>query len=265
MTAPKRGGKPQKYVITPEVEAWLRGRYNTAVRGRVAELAQELGWPAWAVKKAARKLGLTRPWPADRRAWTANEEATLRGLIGQRSIKWIAKRLGRGETSVILKAKRLGLKRRVRAGYSATDLSQVIGCDVKTVTRWIEAGLLSARRFGSRRANDTYVIQPVAIYRFLREHRWQYRLDQVDQDWFLDFVFAPCAPVGDADRQTELVEDELAAARREEPEVYLPTPERIAEETARIRAKHGQHNGLARWQNRAVRSVQRATATEGGT
>lgn len=251
----KRRSKPVKWRVTAEVAEVLRGRYDGKVPGRAAEIAAELGWPTWAVKKAACRLGLTRPWPKDRRAWTPAEEDLLRGLVGQRTPAWIAKRLGRGETSVTLKIKRMGLSRRAARGYSARDFARVMGCDEKVVTRWIETGRLRARRYGSRHHNDRYVIDPPAILRFLVEHRWDYRLDQVDQDWFLDFVFAAIRPDAQGllpdDEQLDLA-DEHAAARQAEPDVYLPTPETIRRETERIRRGHGHHGTLAGGQNRTA-------------
>jgi hypothetical protein len=239
----KRGGREKKYFVTPEVEAVLRERYDSKVRGRIGEIAASLGWPAWAVKKAAARLGLARPWPADRRDWTPEEEDLLRGLVGQRTAKWIARRLGRGETSCVLKIKRMGLSRRCRHGYSAQDLGHVMGVNVKAVTGWIGRGLLVARRMGSLHPNDPYVIEPAAILRFLRDHRWQYRLDKVDQDWFLDMVFSAMGLPADHQEEMEVL-DELAEARRAEPEVFLPSPSAIRAATARIRAGHAKASRL---------------------
>jgi hypothetical protein len=259
MTTGKRGGRKKKYVVTPEVEALLRERYDSKVRGRTCELAEAIGWPVWAVKKAASRLGLARPWPKDRRDWTPEEENLLRGLVGQRTVRWIARRLGRGETSCVLKIKRLGLSRRCRHGYSAQDLSRVMGVDVKAVTGWIGRGLLAARKMGSLHPNDPWVIEPMAILRFLKNHRWQYRLDKVDQDWFLDMVFTPIDWPEERQEEMETL-DELAESRRLEPEVYLPTPDAIRAETARIRAAHLKAGQLDGWQNTVIARLKGARA-----
>jgi hypothetical protein len=237
-------------VIDERVKQLLTDRYDSKIRGRVAEIAAELGWPAWAVKKAASKLGLARPWSKDRRNWTPAEEAFLRRWQGARSAGWIARQLGRGETSVVLKFRRLGLSRRVRVGYTSRDLGLCMGVDQATVCGWIERGLLAARRRGSSHPADWYQIEPVAILRFLREHRWQYRLDKVDQDWFLEFVFSALPAetreaVESADRQLELVESD-GAMRREPPHVYLPTPERIRREAEKLRERQFRRAGLSR-------------------
>jgi len=190
-----RGGKP-KYVVTDQVEAVLRACYDSTVPGRAAEIAAEIGWSRCAVKKAATKLGLTRPWPADRRSWTSAEDAVLVEWQGLHSARSIGKKIGRGETSVILRMKRLGLSRRVRNGYSARDLARCFGVDDKVVCRWCDQGWLSSARQGTRRANDVRRISRAAVLDFIREHREQYVLRKVDQAWFLDLV------LGSADQQT---------------------------------------------------------------
>jgi len=60
-------GKRRKYLVDEPVKRLLTERYDSRVKGRVAELAAELGWPDWAVKREALKLGLSRPQSADRR------------------------------------------------------------------------------------------------------------------------------------------------------------------------------------------------------
>lgn len=54
----KHQRKRVKYELTVEREALIRERYDSHVRGRSAEIAGSLGWPAWVVKRFARELGL---------------------------------------------------------------------------------------------------------------------------------------------------------------------------------------------------------------
>jgi hypothetical protein len=183
-----RAPKRTKYVLDGALIEVLRQRYDTRVRGRVAQIAGQLGWPTFAVKRAAHLLGLSQPWPADRRDWTAAEVAELQKWLGVRSAAWIAERLGRGLTSVALKIKRLGLSRRIIEGYTQRSLAECFGVDDHTVARWIGLRYLGGRRDGTDRPNDTIRISEVEVLRFLRSHRLEYRLDKVDQTWFLGLV-----------------------------------------------------------------------------
>lgn len=183
-----RGRKTTKYPLTPEVEELLRSRYDTRVRGRAAEIARQLGWPTWMVKKTARKFGLTRPAPASRRDWTAEEIQVLRTWQGLRSAKWIGRRIDRSETSVVLKFKRMRLSRRIRWGYTIGDLSRCFGVDPHTIDRWLRYGWLDARPQGTARRHDIQRVSEKSVLEFVTKHRLQYRIDRVDQDWFLGLV-----------------------------------------------------------------------------
>lgn len=236
-----RRPKPAKYKIDARVKSLLKERYDSKVRGRTAEIAAELGWPVWAVKRTAVKLGLTRPWSKDRRAWTADEEEFLRTWQGLRGPKWIGKRLGRGPTSVILKMKRLGLNRRIRDGYSINNLGELMGVDSHTVDRWVKRGFLSVTCQGTRRQHDIRRVSRDVLLAFLKTYHEEYRLDKVDQAWFLDLVFGSQAAVS----PTAPIEDlragfQIAEAKREN----APTPAQIAKQTAAIRDTWTDENGV---------------------
>jgi len=214
---PRHRGKGRKYVVTAAVEAVLRDLYDSNIPGRCGEVAAEIHWPEWAVKRAARELGLTRPWPRDRRNWTAMETAFVWRWAGRRSPEWMARRLNRGVTSIILKINRLHLSRRIREGYTARDLASLLGVDGKTICRWIAAGWIEARRQGTASPSDPWIIEEAALMPFIREHRADIDLRKVNQEWFLDLVLGQRI---DADDHTD---------------TYLPTRAEIERQTAMIR------------------------------
>lgn len=220
--------KRRKYRLDEATVRLIESRYDSHVMGRAAEIGQELGWPTWAVKRAALKLGLTRPWPADRRAWTGEEVIELKRFQGLRSAKWIARRLGRGPTSVILKMRRLGLDRRVRNGYTMRDLARCFGVESHLVAEWIKRGWIVGTREGTPRPNDAIRIQEATILDFVRAHREEFRLARVDQAWFLGLVL-------DGPRTPEALVRGLVEAAR-----VAPPPAVIARRAAAIRRANGE-------------------------
>ena len=55
--------KRTKYVLDGRVQELLREKYDTRVRGRVAEIAAELHWPKSAVTRAAHAWDSAGPGP----------------------------------------------------------------------------------------------------------------------------------------------------------------------------------------------------------
>jgi len=173
----------------------VRERYNGKIKHRAREIAQDLGWPTWVIKKRAQQLGLC--YPVDRKNWTEKETRFLWNHAGRRTLHWIAKQLGRSETSTVLKLKRMKISRRFREGYTLRSLELCFGCDHHAIDRWIRDGWLKGRRRGTRRNGnggrgqgpaDPWVFSDEAILRFIKEHSMAFRLDKVDQFWFMDLV-----------------------------------------------------------------------------
>ena len=190
-----RGRTSTKYVWTPERDQLLRERYDGKVKGRAASIAAGLGWPPWQIKRRAAQLGLC--YPADRRDWTAQEERFLWQHAGRRHLHWMATQLGRSETSVVLKLKRMQISRAWREGYTLRDLELCFGCDHHPIDRWIRQGWLQGRRRGTRRTGsggrgngpaDAWYFTDEDLVRFVRSYPAAFRLDKVDQHWFLDLV-----------------------------------------------------------------------------
>jgi len=192
-------GHLKKYQWTPERDQVLRERYDGRIAGRAAAIGASLGWPAWVIKKRATTLGLTHP--AQRRDWTATEETFLLEHVGSRLTPWIAKQLRRTETSVVLKLKRMKISRRFRDGYTLSELELCFGVDHHSIDRWIREGKLVGRRRGTRRSAaggrpleggagpaDAWYFTDEDLLRFVREHPTAFRLDKVDQVWFMDLI-----------------------------------------------------------------------------
>ena len=181
-------GKKKKYRWTPELDAVLKRSYDGRVKRRAAEILTRLGWPTWVIKKQAAVLGLT--YSFDRRDFTAKEVSFIEEWTGSRPSAWIAKHLHRSIASVVLKQKRMKICRRVRLGYTVHELSLCFGVDHHGIDRWIHEGKLNAARLGTARPHDTWRVEDEDILRFIEAHPMAFRLDKVDQVWFLDLLTA---------------------------------------------------------------------------
>lgn len=189
----RKRSKPPKYLWTSERDAIVRARYDGKVKGRASEIAAELGFPDWAVKKRAAHLGVC--YHVDRNDWTKEEERFLLDWAGDRDAAWIAKKLGRPLASVVLKFKRMKISRRVRKDtYTMTELQLCFGTDHHVIQRWIREGKLQVRKRGTARlpqqGGDTYDVRESDILAFIQSHPMAFRLDKVDQVWFLDLMLA---------------------------------------------------------------------------
>lgn len=181
-----RGKRPMKYVWTPELDAILKAEYDGKIRYRAAAIASRLGWPAWVIKKRAGVLGLAVP--ADRRDWTPKETRFVSFYAGHRTTLWMARRLRRSESSVVLKLKRMKISRRIRKGYTMRDLELCFGVDHRPIERWVRQGLLTIRHRHPKRPHPTWWVKDEDILAFIQGHPMAFRLDKVDQFWFMDLI-----------------------------------------------------------------------------
>ena len=184
-----------KWIWTPERDQILRDRYDGRVKGRAGEVARSLNFPRWAVAKRAAILGLSHA--EHRKDWTPKEERFLWEHAGSRHVYWMAKQLRRTLTSVVLKLKRMRISRRWREGYTLRELELCFGCDHHAIDRWIKDGWLRGRRRGTHRTGpggrgngpaDPWVFSDAGLLRFIQAHPLAFRLDKVDQLWFMDLV-----------------------------------------------------------------------------
>lgn len=140
------------------------------------------GWPRYALKCEAIRLGIcTRD---HRRQWTAAEVAFVGEMAGKVSLKRIAKELGRSVESVESKTEDLKLSRKIRDGYSVSDLAEMLGVHRAKAEGWMRRGLMGRmREVSGYRASENHVVA------FLRRYREEYDLRRVDQGWFTSVVF----------------------------------------------------------------------------
>ncbi len=183
----------RKYEFSAELLDELQRAYcvrsKRELTAALDRLERMVGWPRWTFIVEAKRRG----WiTADhRREWTAEETARLREMMGRRSVKAIARALGRTHESVKSKACALELSARVREGYTIEDLVQCFGTRRGKVRHWIERGLLGrvTRNGIEVRVSERFVA------RFIREHAAEYDLRRVDQCWFKGMVFAPLGDI----------------------------------------------------------------------
>jgi len=181
--------KRAKYVWTLAKDEIMRREYDPKIRGRAQDIADKFGWPKWVIKKRAARLGLAHS--EDRRAWTEEEERFLLFNAGHRHINWMAKELGRTETSVVVKLKRMKISRAMREGYTLRELELCFGMDHRVIERWAREGKLRVRKrdyeTGAHRSRP-WAVTDAALLEFVRDYPLEFRLDKVDQVWFMDLI-----------------------------------------------------------------------------
>jgi len=139
-------------------------------------------WPRHAFYWEADRLGVRTH--GRRRRWTPEDVQYLEESVGSISLTGMAKRLGRTPGSVRAKIEALQLSRRVREGYTLSDLCLVFGVPADKGRAWLRRGLL-----GTVHANGSLRVKAQAVDRFIREYPGEYDLRRVDQMWFKGMVF----------------------------------------------------------------------------
>jgi hypothetical protein len=193
-----KGGRPPGFTWTTERDQVLRDRYDGKIRGRVVEVAHQLGTSEEIVKRRAAALGLCR-WVSEDAAWSSADVAILETWLGRRPVPWIHRRYFANRTlnAVVCKVARLHLSRRVDpGGLTMSELCECMGHGAPIIKRWVASGRLKAKRIGEEHERS-YVFTPAQVLDFLRSHPTAYRLDKVDQLWFLDLVFNGAKPKRD--------------------------------------------------------------------
>lgn len=184
----RRGGVPQKYVLTPEIrERILRDYKSDGATG----IADDLGVPKWRVQRWAAEIGLSR---TKEPFWSEDEIEYLREHYGRMSNLKIAKHLGRTKAAVHLKAKRLSIRGWAKDASCSRDLAILLGVDDHRVLRWIERGWLDASQDcpgGVWRFSDK------ALRAFLRDHGYALDLSRVEAGWLMELAFGKSEWRGD--------------------------------------------------------------------
>jgi hypothetical protein len=129
------------HIWTEEEKAVVRQNY----RGTCAsadEIAELLGVTRYAVKGQASNMGICQQKSPN---WTREEMRILKENIHRKSVRQIAKILGRSDNAVKVKATRLKLQLRKRTGwYTKAEVAEICGVDHKNVQAWIDSGALPA-------------------------------------------------------------------------------------------------------------------------
>ena len=187
-----RGGIAQKWTLDTPRRRLILARYD----GRsetITELADCLQVPRYVVKKWGRQLGLARQKEA---RWTDEELDYLEHAHGRVGTAQIARHLGRTQTAVKLKMKRLGL-RKSGEGYTMRGLCAGLGCDHHKALKWIENGWLrGARRHSERldvQGGDMWYFSDAAIRDLVRNHPTEVDQRRVEWIWLVDVLTAPTA------------------------------------------------------------------------
>jgi hypothetical protein len=105
--------------------------------------------PRWHFLRVAQKFGVSKPKPP---RWTEQEVTVLVIKRHRFSPKEMAEHLGRSETAVRLKLKRLGYTwiRGVEGFFTARALGRIFGVESKTVAWWMDVGWLEGSRYPTR-------------------------------------------------------------------------------------------------------------------
>lgn len=127
---------------------WLENEYDIVRReynGRnetSKRIADKLGVTLYAVKGQAARMGIMMDKSPD---WTDNEIEKLTELITQYAPITVSRILHRSINSIVVKAKRLGLSRRIRDGwYTKKDVCEILGVDHKKIQGYMDRGELKA-------------------------------------------------------------------------------------------------------------------------
>lgn len=195
---PKPSEGRRKYKADARIAELIREAYAQGEAARKAGekrayltiLAEQIGWPYWAVQAEGRRLGVTRIKESN---WSAEEL-----LILERNSHWtpstIRKRLKergyyRSLNAIEVKRNRLNLFN--SSGYmSPHDLARhCFGVSPDVVKRWVNKGWLRAMERKDVERDDTcHWIKPEWVYEFVVKHPLAFDIKKVDQLWFIDLL-----------------------------------------------------------------------------
>ena len=121
------------------------------------------------------------------RHWSVDEVSYLEEWYGRMADDRLAEKLGRPVLGIRLKAKRLRLRKR-NTGLTATRVAKIFAIDPKAVVRWIEGGLLRARRGYAVGPNRTWHVTDEALEEFIRERGQYVDVDRMPEGWWRDLA-----------------------------------------------------------------------------
>jgi len=181
---PHKSGKKAKYVFTEEMDERIRDTYDSK-RETIEMLVRAFGFPDYAIKQRATILGVTRFRP---RNWTADEINFLKQNLHLLSLSTLAQKLGRSETAIRLKAKRLRINKGDR-GFTQRSLCEVLGVDHHKVEYWRAQGwLIGMRRNTKRTTFDYWHFDPEDVRSFIVGHPYEVNLRRVEPLTFIEIL-----------------------------------------------------------------------------
>ena len=166
------GKRIRKHTWTVEDEAYLRREYDCD--GQSADrIASHIGVTANAVRTRAKKLGIAR-----RHYFYTDEELDyIRENYNRMTTAKIARKLGRGVSSIRQMAYNMQIQKRDRDGwFTKQEVGEILGVDNSWIDRRIKGGCeLEMKRFNSEDAprhvgyNPWYITEK-ALRKFIRTY-----------------------------------------------------------------------------------------------
>ena len=169
------------YAWTPELDEELRDIYATSASRRqlalrMSALVERTGFPRTAFQGRTNKLNLRFCF---RKSYTPAEVDYIEQNVGPKSIREVAKDLGRSWHAVAVKSRELGISAVARRdGYTATQFAELLGVTDYLVEQW-ERWKWISRSDNGRFSNRTMRI-------FLREHIDVVNMRRADHVWLAD-------------------------------------------------------------------------------
>jgi len=225
----------QKYVLSEQQKFFLLELYDGTTE-RIEMLARHHlfhGVPRWKMRQWAVELGLARS--RDPR-WTKEDENYLERNLHRESVQDIADHLGRTDTAVKLKAKRLGVNKCDQEGYTQRGLCAGLGCNHRKIKRWISNGWLKgSRRQTERAVDDTWYFSDFAIYQFIKEHPEEIDPRRADWLWLVDIMAGGVGELGhefeSAPRTNRFLHPPATPSSEEHARMRVEYPEKLRSAT----------------------------------
>jgi DNA-directed RNA polymerase specialized sigma subunit len=193
----QRGGPAQKHFLSDEGRQLILDHYDSQPK-TIDWLVEQLSPPGQRIPrhviiKWAGQLDIAR---AKDPPWSKDDERYLRNALHHVGPKAIARTLGRTETAVRIKAKRLGLRKIVTGGgFTLRAVCRGLGVDHHQVERWMVNGWFSGTRRDSNRRGkqrgDIWYYTAESIRELVRRHPEEIDRRRVDWTWLIEILVGP--------------------------------------------------------------------------
>jgi hypothetical protein len=189
----------RKYFLS-EDEVRVIGDHYDGTNGQLNKIMRIINaggpkYPRWYIRRIASEKGWSRTKIAD---WTAEEEEWLaenyprKGYVAlQNGLKRINGGILRTPCAIILKKKRLGINKR-SDGLTMRMMEDLFGVDHHRVERWMNLGMLTAKRKGTDRTEanggDMWHFEPKILRAFVINHPEEVDLRRVEPLNFINLL-----------------------------------------------------------------------------